>query len=70
MFFISYAPPYKPVSSGTLARWVSDILQKAGINTKTFKNHHLRSAWTRNAFSGCLSLTEFSKAAGWTNVDV
>ena len=58
MFFISYASPHKPVSSRTLARWVSDILHKAGINTKTFKTHSLRSASTSNAFS----------SAGWTNV--
>ena len=68
MFFISYAPPHKPVSSRTLARWISDILHKASINTKTFKTHSLRSASASNAFSGGLSLTEIAKAAGWTNV--
>ena len=35
MFFISYAPPLKPVSSRTLAKWISDILHKAGIYTIT-----------------------------------
>ena len=68
MFFISYAPPHKPVSSRTLARRVSDILHKAGIHTKTFKSHSLRSALTSNACSGGLSLNEIAKAAGWTNV--
>ena len=66
MFFISYAPPHKPVPSRTLARWVSDILHMVGIHTKTFKTLH--SAWTSNAFSGGFSLTEIAKAAGWTNV--
>ena len=69
MFFIRYAPPHKPVSSRTLARWVSDILHKAGIHTKTFKIHSLRSASTSHAFSGGLSLTKLAKAAGWTNVN-
>ena len=69
MFFISYAPPYKPVSSRTLAKWVSDILHKAGIHNKTFKSHSLRSASTSDSFSGGLSLTEIAKAAGWTNVE-
>ena len=68
MFFISYAPPHKPVSSRALTKWVSDILHKAGIHTKTFKTHSLRSASTLNAFSGGLPLTEIGKAAGWTNV--
>ena len=57
MFFLSYVPPHKPVSSRTFARWVPDILQKAGINTKTFKLHSLFLASTSNAFSGGLSLT-------------
>ena len=70
MFFISYAPPHKPVSSRTWARWVSDILHKAGIHTKTFKSHSLRSASTSNAFSGGMSFTEIAKAAGWANVEM
>ena len=64
MFFISYAGPHKPVSS----RWVSDILHEAGIHTKTFKSHSLRSASTSNAFSGGLSLNEIAEAVAWTNV--
>ena len=69
MFFISYAPPHKPVSSRTLTRWVSDILHKAGIHIKTFKSHSLRSTSTLNAFSGGLSFTEITKEAGWANVE-
>ena len=44
------------------------MLHKAGIHTKTFKSHPLRSASTSNAFSGGLSLNKIAKAAGWTNV--
>ena len=39
-----------------------------GIHTKTFKNNFIRSAWTSNAFSGSLPITEIAKAALWTNV--
>ena len=66
IFFISYAPPHKPVSSKTLASWVSDVLQKAGIQKAGI--HSLRSASTSDVYSGGLSLTEIAKAAGWTNV--
>ena len=66
MFFISYASAHKLVSPRTLARWVSDILQKAG--TKTTKTHSFRSASTSNALNGGLSLTEIAKAARWTNL--
>ena len=60
IFFVSYTPPHKPVSSRTLTRWVSDILHNAGIHTKTFKSRSLRSASTSNAFSGGLSLNEIT----------
>ena len=56
------------MSSRTLARWVSDILHKAGIHTETFKTDSLYSASTSNAFNGSFPLTEVAKAAGWTNV--
>ena len=56
MFFYQLFSPHKPVSSRILARWVSDILQKAGIHTKTFKTHSLHSALTSNVFSDGLSL--------------
>ena len=68
MFFISYALPNKPVLSRTLAMCVSDISHKAGIHTKTFKSHCLRSTSTSNAFSGGLSLNNIAKVAGWRNV--
>ena len=68
MIFISYVPPRKPLSLRTHARWVSDILQKAGIHTKAFKTHPLRSASTSNVFSGGLSVIEIVKAGGWPNV--
>ena len=55
------------MSSRTLERWVSDILQKTGTHTKTFKTHSLRLASTSNAFSGGLSLTKITKTAGRTN---
>lgn len=66
-FFISYAAPYKPVSSKTLARWVLDILKKSGINIKTFKTHSIRSASTSSVYQAGLSLVEIGKAAGWSS---
>ena len=51
----------------TLARWVSNILQKAGIHTKTFTANSDHSVSTSTAFSVGLSFTEIEMAAGWTN---
>ena len=56
------------VEHWTLGRWVSDILHKAGIHTKTSKTCSLRSSSTSNALSGGISLTEIEKTARWKNV--
>ena len=65
--FISHTPPPKPVSSITLSRWGLDILDKAGVHTKTFKTHSLHWEFTSNAISGGLFFKKIPKAAGWTN---
>ena len=36
-FFISYAPPYKAVTSSTIAKWVVLFLTECGIDTKVFQ---------------------------------
>ena len=41
---------------------------QARYSYQNIESHFLRSGSTSNAFSGALSLTEISKAAGWTNV--
>ena len=51
----------------TLARWVSNILQKAGIHTKIFTANSDHSVWTSTAFSVGLSFTGIEMAAGWRN---
>ena len=40
--FLSIVQPHKPVSSGTVARWVRSLLQAAGIDTAQFKPHSVR----------------------------
>ena len=66
-FFLSYSKPFKPVSSTTIARWVTDILSRAGINTTTFTAHSTRSASTSKAKQTNLSISEIMKAAGWSS---
>ena len=65
--FLSYGKPFKPVGSTTIARWVTDILEKCGIDIKTFSAHSTRSASTSKA-KHYLSLSEISNAAGWSGV--
>lgn len=64
-FLLAMFPQHKPVSSRTLARWVSGFLQKASFHAKTFITHSLHSASTPNFFSSGLSLTEIAKETSW-----
>ena len=66
-FFLSYAKPHKPVTSGTLAKYMLRVLLTCGINIQQFSAHSLRSSSTSCAEAKGLSLKEISKAAGWSN---
>jgi hypothetical protein len=63
--FLSYAKPFKPVKSGTIAKYVLAVIGSAGIDIKTFTAHSTRGASTSLAYQQAgLSLKEISKAAG------
>ena len=64
---LSIVPPFKEVTTTTVARWVKETLSDAGINTKTFSSHSTRSSSTSTAKERGLSMDEIRKAAGWTN---
>lgn len=66
-FFVSFAKPHKVISSRTISRYVCKFLKLVGIDIKTFKGHSTRSAATSAAAAKGLSLTEVSRAAGWSN---
>ena len=65
---LSFVRPFKPVSKDTLSRWVKSVLEAAGIDTKTFHPHSVRSASTSAAKKSGLPLADIMKAAGWSNV--
>ena len=62
---LSYAYPYRPVKSATLARYVKEFLGQCGIDLTVFTAHSTRSASTSKANNMGLSLKQISKAAGW-----
>lgn len=64
---ISYARPYKPVTSATIGKWVKSVMAESGIDTKTFKAHSGRSASTSYGKTGGLPLKDIMQAAGWSN---
>ena len=63
--FLSWKPPYKPVSRDTLRRWTRTVMNLAGINTTLFKPHSTRAASTSAATSANVPIDTIMKTAGW-----
>ena len=64
--FLSYINPHNPVTSSTLARWINNMLQLAGIDTETFSAHSIRGASTSEALKQGVSITEILDMADWS----
>ena len=47
--FISYQKPYGPISKSTIARWIRDVLHRAGVDTSLFGAHSTRAVSTSAA---------------------
>ena len=63
---LSYLKPHLPISKDTLARWIRDVLHKAGVDTQ-FGAHSIRSASASAAASKGLPIDIVLKAAGWSS---
>jgi hypothetical protein len=64
--FLSYIHPHNPVTSSTLARWIKNILQLAGIDTSIFTAHSFRGASTSEALNQGISIPEILSMASWS----
>lgn len=64
--FVSLSKPYHSVKSSTIAKWILNVLGKAGIDISLFKTHSVRGASTTKAHMKGLSLHDIGKAAGWS----
>lgn len=65
--FISYCKPYKKVTRDTISRWVKSAMCSAGIDTKIFKAHSVRSAATSKARLKEVPIDKILSTAGWSN---
>ena len=63
---ISYQKPYGPVSKSTVARWIRDVLHRAGADTSRFGAHSTWSARTSAAVAKGTPVDAVLKAAGWS----
>lgn len=64
--FISYVKPHKVVSSQSVSRWLVDVLDLAGIDTKLFHAHSYRHASTSKAAAVGVNIDTIFSRAGWT----
>ena len=67
--FLGLSPPHKAVGAKTLARWMTGLMQLAGIDISEFSQHSSRSAaaaYLRDKKS--LSVNQICKLADWSTV--
>ena len=67
--FISFAKPHNPVTTETISRWLRQVLEEAGIDSKVFKGHSTRAASCSNAKKYDTPIEEILKNAGWSNCE-
>ena len=70
--FVAIVRPHHPVSSSTIAQWLRDMLQQAGINVGMFGAHSVRGASSSSAAAAAAGVTtnDILKAADWSSESV
>ena len=64
--FFSFIKPHNPVTSSTIARWLKQVMESAGIDTNIFKAHSVRSASTSAAAMQGVTTEDILNAADWS----
>ena len=64
---IKTVKPHDKVSTSTVSRWLKDVIQNAGIETRIFKGHSTRSACTPKASLNSVLVEDIMKTAHWSN---
>jgi len=64
--FMTHKKPFKNASSQTLSRWVKNVLDKSGIDTKIFTAYSTRHAATSAAARKGVSIDVIRQSAGWS----
>ncbi|XP_051162774.1 uncharacterized protein LOC127282526 [Leptopilina boulardi] len=64
--FLTYKKPHHPATSQTLSRWIKEILEKSGVNTKIFSAYSTRHAATSAAARKGTNIETIRRAAGWS----
>ena len=64
--FLTTVNPYKGGSIDTIARWINNTVQEAGINIGLFSPYSCRSAATSKANASGTSITIILQSASWS----
>ena len=62
-----YQKPHKPVSTNTIARWLKNVMAKAGIDTSVYKAHSTRAAVISAAKGKQVPIDTILATAGWSS---
>ena len=70
--FVAIIKPHNPVSSSSIARWLKETLQQAGIDVGIFGAHSVRGASSSSAAAAAAGVTtnDILKAADWSSESV
>ena len=64
--FLSWIGRHDPVSSSSIARWLKQGLEDAGVDTSIFKGHSTRGASSSKAASSGVTVSDILQAADWS----
>ena len=64
--FISHTKPYQSVQPCTLAKWLLAAMDRAGIDTSSYRAHSVRSAGASAMLRQGMSLQQVLQRANWS----
>ena len=67
VLFLSLSAPHHPLNDKTLSRWLMDLLDMSGIDTKRFKSLSTRGAAATLWRDRSLSLAQILSRADWSS---
>ena len=63
---LSHIKPHKPVSPATLATWLKELTQLAGVATTIFKGHSVSGDFSTEAAKQGFSIPDILQFADWS----
>ena len=69
--FLSYVGKHRPVTTTTISNWIKLAMDKAGIDTATYRAHSTRSAGVSSAFHlRNVSLRAIMRRGKWSSTSI